>query len=166
MKLFFSSHIATRTKNCGISSRPIWRRSSAKASSKSGTTGGSQLATILQEASLDELKARNPGLETHFRRIDANHFQAALYRNGAVKSRCKIWLSRNGFPNGIAYSHNDSPSDRSLNELLSVHHDDQKLFLKPLGMTFHIQGSSTDQKLSQEGGAEYFWASFIDPLQR
>lgn len=42
------------------------------------------------------------------------------------------------FGNGITYSSNDQASDGSCNESLSVHNDDQSLFLKPLGMAVHI----------------------------
>ena len=34
------------------------------------------------EQSLAELKARNPGIETEFRRIDANHFTSTVYVDG------------------------------------------------------------------------------------
>ena len=40
---------------------------------------------------LKELEARNPGVETSFKRIDANHFEAVAYVNGEEQSRCGIW---------------------------------------------------------------------------
>jgi hypothetical protein len=44
------------------------------------------------EGSLQELENRNPGIETDFRRIDANHFIAKVYRKGKQECGCKIWL--------------------------------------------------------------------------
>jgi hypothetical protein len=44
------------------------------------------------ENSLEELKARNPGYEATFKRIDANKFSATVYRGGEALSRCQIHL--------------------------------------------------------------------------
>jgi hypothetical protein len=44
------------------------------------------------ENSLQEIERRNPGIEGNFRRIDANRFTAAVYRNGAVISRCTVFI--------------------------------------------------------------------------
>ncbi|TLY34026.1 MAG: toll/interleukin-1 receptor domain-containing protein [Nitrospirae bacterium] len=116
------------------------------------------------EGSLDELQKRNPGIETNFRRIDANHFTAVAYRHGKELSRCRIWLgNRREFVGGIAYSTDLSHGDNSYNESLSVEDDGYTLFLKPLGMAFRHQGS--ESKLTFEGAGEYLWEMFIEPLQ-
>jgi TIR domain len=116
------------------------------------------------EGSLDELQKRNPGIETNFRRIDANHFTAVAYRHGKELSRCKIWLgNRRGFVGGIAYSTDLSHGDSSYNESLSVETDGYAMFLKPMGMAFRHQPQ--DPKLTLEGAAEYLWGMFIEPLQ-
>lgn len=115
------------------------------------------------EGSLDELKKRSPGLDTRFRRLDANHFQAAIYENGKSQARCKIWLNVGGFPNGIAYAHNESISSNAINESLSVEHDEQSLFLRALGMASY--GQNRDVKFTAEGAGEYFWSIFIRLLQ-
>ncbi|MEH6721401.1 MAG: TIR domain-containing protein, partial [Aurantimonas endophytica] len=44
------------------------------------------------ESSLDELQARNPGIETRYKRVDGNRFTAVVYRDGDAKARCKIML--------------------------------------------------------------------------
>jgi hypothetical protein len=44
------------------------------------------------ENSLTELKIRNPGLETAFKRIDTTRFAATAYRNGNARARCLIQL--------------------------------------------------------------------------
>jgi hypothetical protein len=116
------------------------------------------------EGSLGELEERNPGIETDFRRIDANHFTAAAYRRGKELSRCKIWLGdRRDSIGGIAYSTDISHGDSSYNESLSVENDGYTMFLKPMGMAYRHQPQ--DPKLTFEGAAEYLWGIFIEALQ-
>jgi hypothetical protein len=117
------------------------------------------------ENSLHELCERNLGIQTMFKRLDAQTFTAVAYEGGVAKSRCRIW---HGGPRvfgfGIAYSQGDLGGS-AMNESLSVESDDQGLFLKPLGMPMsRVVGS--DSHLSFEGGAEYYWYLFIEPLQR
>jgi hypothetical protein len=115
------------------------------------------------EGSIEELKDRNPSIDANFRRIDANHFTASVYRHGKELSRCKIWLGgRRSFPSGIAYSTDDSPGDTSYNESLSIEEDGYGMFLKPMGMA---RQPFPDPKLSYEGAAEYLWGMFVQPLQ-
>ena len=119
------------------------------------------------ENSLRELAARNPGIEGRFRRIDANCFTAVVYRDGDAMARCSIALgSVSGFMSGITYSHNDSASTTSFNESLSVENDDQAIYLKTLGMSMLRRGTVDKSKLTPEGGAEFYWDMFIEPLQR
>jgi hypothetical protein len=116
------------------------------------------------DGSLVELEERNDGIETNFRRIDANHFTASAYRHGKEVTRCKIWLGdRRGFVGGIAYSTDLGHGDNSYNESLSVESDDYTLFLKPIGMGFRRQRE--ESKLTFEGAGEYLWEMFIEPLQ-
>ena len=44
------------------------------------------------EGSLAELEARNADVETSFKRVDANRFEAVVYMGGQERSRCGIWL--------------------------------------------------------------------------
>ena len=44
------------------------------------------------EGSLEELKKRNPEVNTHFERVDSRSFEAATYLNGKQISKCGIWL--------------------------------------------------------------------------
>lgn len=114
------------------------------------------------ENSLKELEARNSDLTTRFRQIDADRFTAVVYRNGEAVARCKI--VRGGmFGNGISYSANDQGSDNSSNENLSVEHDDQNLFMKPMGMPVHM--AQRDAHLTPEGASEYYWSLLVQPLQ-
>jgi hypothetical protein len=114
------------------------------------------------ENSLAELEARNPGIESNFKRIDATRFTAAIYRDGKNLSRCQIRLG--GVAAGITYSQASNPSDSSFNESLSVEPGEQTLYLRPLGMQSHRGRGETH--LGLEGAAEYYWDMFIEALQR
>ncbi len=117
------------------------------------------------ENSLAELSARNPGIEGAFRRIDADRFTATAYRHGRAVTRCTIFTGGGTLLNGIAYSVSESHAN-AFNECLSVHTDDQSLFLQGLGMATFGRGRSVDTKLTLEGAAERYWSLFIEPLQR
>lgn len=114
--------------------------------------------------SLDELEARAVGIETEFRRIDANHFVAKIYKKGKLVSQCKIWLSLDASSYGnIKYSSSSSIHDNSFNGSLNVGDDGYTLGLKP----FMFYQADYDEKkvLSKEGAAELFWSIIMEPLQ-
>jgi hypothetical protein len=56
-------------------------------------------------------------------------------------------------------------SDNSFNENMSVEVGAQALTLRVLGMQIH-RSTNGESHLSQEGAAEYYWALFVEPLQR
>ncbi len=114
------------------------------------------------QGSLDELQARNPGIETRYRHIDADCFTATIYRNGEKVSSCTIQLSKM-LGRAISFSDGDDASRNSFNESLTVNVDDQKLFLRPLGIS--RLGMTNPSALSQEGAAEYLWSLLIQPIQ-
>lgn len=115
------------------------------------------------ENSLLELAQRNPGVEGVFRRVDANRFFATIYSNGKDVARCTIFMGGGVFGHGINYVQGHASDSNALNESMSVEADDQTMYLRPTGMA-HL-GGERDPKLSQEGGAEYFWDILIRPLQ-
>lgn len=115
------------------------------------------------EGSLEELQTRNPGITGNFRRIDANQFTVVAYRDGKTVCQCKVTLGAY-LGNGIAYSCSAESYNNSFNENMTVEADEQSLYLKCLGMISRDQNG--DGKLSFEGGAERYWATFIEPLQR
>lgn len=115
------------------------------------------------EGSLSELEARNTGVTTTFRRLDANHFTAVIYINGKAEARCKITLGSGIGRGGIAFSHDDHAAQGSFNETMSVASDEQSLFLRPLGMA--DMGNQGARNLTHEGAAEYYWSLFIRWLQ-
>jgi len=117
------------------------------------------------EGSLAELKNRNTGIETRYRRIDTNSFEVAIYKGGLAKAQCCIWIchlfSSRG---GICYLSGRSRPSNGFNEQLHVEDNGYHLFLKSMGMLSF--GQARDQQLTQEGAAEYLWESFIKPLQQ
>ena len=116
------------------------------------------------EGSLAELTIRHKHLQTTLRSIDANRFTAVIYRDGNKESTCTISLG--GMLGDILYSNNENSKGDSCNESLSVKHDDQTLYLAPMGMSMMFSGRDGSKKLSIQGGADLFWELFIEPLQR
>ncbi|MCB1859935.1 MAG: toll/interleukin-1 receptor domain-containing protein [Gammaproteobacteria bacterium] len=116
------------------------------------------------ENSLKELEGRNPGVETSFKHIDANRFEAIAYVNGEEQSRCGIWQgSRSSFMEGILFSYSGIGNGNSYNESMSVGDNGYTLFLDPIGMA-HF-GQDRDKKLTHAGAAEYYWSLFIERLR-
>jgi TIR domain len=115
------------------------------------------------EGSLYELQERNKEVETNFRRIDANRFTATIYARGKEASKCSIWLGdRSSFLSGILYS-TGSWSNNSYNESLNIEDDGYNMYLKAMGMQIHRQ--DREEKMTFEGGAEYYWSMLIECLQ-
>lgn len=115
------------------------------------------------ENSLNELVRRNPGLQKSFRRIDANRFTAAAYRDG--EKVCRGSASLGGSTMGsesIEYSMTDEPRHGGMNEAVLVRADDQTIYFEPLGMQSY---GDRKAKLTFQGAAELFWELFIQPLQ-
>lgn len=115
------------------------------------------------QGSLSELQARNNSIESRYRKADGNSFTATIYKDGNKATACSIRLG-GMLGNGITYSDGDRAPDNSMNESLSVEHDDQKLFLRPMGMP-HLGLPEGNKTLSEEGAAEYYWSLLIRPLQ-
>jgi hypothetical protein len=116
------------------------------------------------EGSLQELCNRNPQLSHRFKRLDAEHFSAVVYNDGASISECKIWIGGNSYMGDILYSADIKASDNSCNDNMSVSSDDHILYFESMGMS-HWGRQNQDRKLTQEGAAEYFWQSIMDKLQ-
>jgi hypothetical protein len=115
------------------------------------------------EGSLSELCNRNPQLEYKFKRIDANHFTAYIYKDGNAVSQCKIWMSERSFFGDIVYSADTSSSDNSANDFVTLDNDGHQMYFNNSGFTTHHRTEGS--KLSQEGVAEHFWENLIGGLQ-
>ncbi|MDP3087650.1 MAG: toll/interleukin-1 receptor domain-containing protein [Methylotenera sp.] len=113
------------------------------------------------ENSLQELEKRNHGIETQFKRVDANSFEASVYAQGKRICQCGIWIANNRMGHELYFSLNGI-THNSYNESMSIADDGYSLGFKPL-MSFSGRG---EQLLGNEGVAEHFWTRFIEPLQR
>jgi hypothetical protein len=114
------------------------------------------------ESSLQELEARNPGVKTSFRRIDANRFTSVAYLKGQPIARCTIFTGAQAFQ-GVGYSASEDGRTSTLIEHLRVDADDQSIYLRRGGKRILRGGGS---RVSQEGAAELLWGLFIQPLQQ
>ncbi|AWB21795.1 toll/interleukin-1 receptor domain-containing protein [Methylobacterium currus] len=114
------------------------------------------------QGSLEELQERNEGIETNFRRLDANRFTAVVYDRGQAVSRCSVVLG-GMLGKGISYSANDRAESNSFNENLRVDADDQGMFLRSLGMA--SRRTDDERKLTPEGASELYWELLIGRLQ-
>ena len=114
------------------------------------------------ENSLAELQARNDRVETDFRQIDANRFEARVFVGGEERALCGIWLGGTLGANGLYFSFNGA-ADGSYNEWMTVSDDGYSLCLEPIGMA-HF-GQHDGSALTMEGAAEYFWNLFVERLR-
>ncbi len=118
------------------------------------------------EGSLGELEKRNPGIGSRFRRVNANHFTAEIYRNGSAIASCGIRLATFFRNSQIAFS-DDPNATNSMNESVDVCDDGYMMYLRASGMSLvFARQSERDSKLSPEGAAELFWSLLIRPLQQ
>lgn len=114
------------------------------------------------ENSLTELAERNPGVQVNFRRVDANQFTAAGYKDGRKAAWCRIFMGHGSLGNGIAFSANESIGAGGFNESLSIEADGEGIYLRPIGMSIRQPSG----RLTFEGAAELYWDMFIDGLRQ
>lgn len=123
------------------------------------------IANFFQDT-MANLASESPGFAGTFKRVDANHFTAVIYRNGKNVAQCGIRLGGLGgsvFINQIVYS-NDPNATNSMNEGVSVDDDGEQLFLKSTGMS-SVMRSNQKNRLTPHGAAELFWEILTSPLQ-
>ena len=75
------------------------------------------------ENSLAELQARNDPVETDFRRIDANRFEARAFVSGEERALCGIWLGGRFGTNELYFSFDGVGDGSGYNESISVAED-------------------------------------------
>lgn len=111
------------------------------------------------EGSLQELANRNAQIKARFKRVDANSFSAWIYDSGKLVSECCVYNSSgSGFGgSSIRYSSTADTSRNSFNEALTIANDGYKLYLTPM--------MTSQNKLTEQGAAEMFWANLIGRLQ-
>jgi hypothetical protein len=117
------------------------------------------------DASLDELAARNHGIQVRFQRLDAQRFSAVAYRDGRSVAECSVRVGGlGGRSPSLSFSYDANAAANTSNEFMSVESDTQCMFFKPMGM--QSRGGQQNSGLSEQGAAEYFWGLFIERLQR
>jgi len=117
------------------------------------------------ESSLEELAARNPGIQTRFAPLGAERFSATVYRAGKIVAECSIGIGGFGSRNTmLTFSYHANASPGTSNEMLNVAFDNHAIFFKSLGMQSF--GGKRDAELSEQGASEYYWDLFMQPLQR
>ncbi|QLP96886.1 MAG: toll/interleukin-1 receptor domain-containing protein [Rhodoblastus sp.] len=117
------------------------------------------------EGSLDALRERNADIAVRFRRIDANRFTAAAYRDSRKEAACTIWIGGDVMTSGVKYVGSDSGATNVMNETLTVERTDHGLFFNALMGGMHRSGGAS-RRLSSEQAAEWLWAMFLEPMQR
>lgn len=116
------------------------------------------------EGSLNELCERNGGISHRLRQVNANLFQAKIYREGEEVASCTIFRGGAFGADAISYKEGTTEDTNSLNESLTVEHDDQSLYLKSMGFSMMGDGRE-DAKLSMAGASELYWSRLIAHLQ-
>ena len=110
---------------------------------------------------LDEIDARNPGVNGQFRRIDESRFNVVIFRRGQELTSGTVWLGDDsGMGRGINYVHGTQSSSNTYNEILSVTDDGFTQFLKGFGLY-----GNEDENMNQHGAAEHLWRQVIERLQ-
>ncbi|MEO3476022.1 toll/interleukin-1 receptor domain-containing protein [Roseomonas sp. CAU 1739] len=120
-----------------------------------------EFLAVFFENSLQELAQRHPGVDGRFKRIDAEAFTAAIYRDGTKRTSCHIFLAT--MPDGIAYSAAESQARNSYNEILNIEADDHNLYWRPIGMNIHVDDAA---RLTPQAAAEAYWDLFLQDLRR
>lgn len=115
-------------------------------------------------ASLEELAARNQGIQVRFQPLGGQAFSAVVYREGKAVAGCSIRIGGIGRgSSSLSFSYNADAGANSFNEMLTVESDSQAMYFKPMGMQFYRVEQNS--QLSEQGASEYFWGMFIERLQ-
>lgn len=115
------------------------------------------------ENSLEELRARNSGIDVRLVQHTPLSFASSIYKNGEKAATCRVWRSGKSFFGGdIVYSTNEAYESTSFNESMTVADDGYKLGIR--GSGWSLAGPQSGL-WSKQGAAEALWAIFIRPLQ-
>lgn len=118
---------------------------------------------------LTQLKQHDNRIEIDMTKLTELKFIATVYLDGEIESQCKIWMGGMFGSSGISYAidngYMDVSSDNSYNDWLFLEEDEEGLYMKGSGMMHMFQNEDKKIRNGQEAG-EYFWKSFIQPLER
>jgi len=116
---------------------------------------------------LNKLKGQYLEIEFEIDDIDKFKFICAVYKNGKLLNKCKIWIGSPVSENGIAYSEGSFSygNDGSYNDWLTVDDDGFHLGLKPSGFSsMYIKEFQEDKILTSEEAAKYLLIRFTNDL--
>jgi hypothetical protein len=123
------------------------------------------IATFFKDT-LAGLPSESPGFSGKFRRVNANHFTAIIYRHGDNVAQCGIRLGGGGvFNNQVVFSENPD-STNSMNDGVSVADDGDQMFLKSIGMSSMLRPGQQKDRLTPQDAAELFWGVLTWRLQQ
>jgi hypothetical protein len=115
------------------------------------------------EQGLAQLQTYHDGVDVELTKVNELKFVTQIYVDGESKSQCKIWM---GGTFAITYAHGymSMSNDSSFHDWLFLEEDENGLYMKGSAMNI-MQNSDKKLRNGQEAG-EYFWKSFIEPLER
>ncbi len=148
-----------RTSNLGI------KRSFTDHDKDQFLQDGFEYLSNFVENSLAELSQRHSHIETRFRKIDANTFEASVYESGRKVAGCGIWTDTGDRGFGDIKFSQGSFGGNSWNESVSVVDDSFTLGFKPMMAAFRGGAANSDGQMTFEGMSEYFWDMLIAPLK-
>jgi len=119
---------------------------------------------------LTQLKQHDNRIEIDMIKVNELKFIATVYFDGEIENQCKIWIGDTFGSSGItyyadSYGHIDINNDSTSNDWLFLEEDEDGLYMKGSGMMYMFQNKDKKIRNGQEAG-EYFWKSFIAPLER
>jgi len=120
------------------------------------------------ERGLSQLQIHYDEVDTDIIKFNELKFIAKIYVDGESKSQCKIWIGGLLGSSGISYSigngYMDINNDNSFNDRLFLEEDKDGLFMKGSAMNFML--NQKEKLTNGKEAGEYFWKSFIAPLER
>ena len=122
------------------------------------------IAKYVENSAMGLQAAHAGSVEYIATRIDATSFEATLFVGGKRRSHCGIWMSTGGQPGfgaGIYYSTQGVGNRNGFNEMLTVGDDAGEMFLRA---TVGDWAGRMEDRLSEEGAAEYLWRKLKEPL--
>lgn len=108
---------------------------------------------------------KHPAVDAEFTEISATAFTAEVFMNGKKAVRCRIWFGEMFSANQICYYEGEDNFGNTINEALSIAHDEYELKLSALMKMGFSRAEAVKKmdlnKLSPEEAAEYLWQRFI-----
>lgn len=115
------------------------------------------------EQALQQLQQQDGDIETEYEAQGSSKFTCTIFIKGKQRAQCRIWIGDGFSRNSILYSDSGRFSDNSFNDSLSVQHDDQTLFLRPMMASMYASQGNTDRQTAEQA-AQYLWQRYTHSL--